>query len=524
MGIKVKVPCNFDPESLKQEYPFDNLPTKQRSADYLYYAVGLIVTLQLKTDGWYDKHNGYISLCSQYIRQIHFEYKHFLQYLIDVGVLEADDLSIPGVKCFGFKFTSAYSGVELKEVELTNHILIGNMKQQKKKIEEERKNNVKPYVHIIRWYLKQKLEINKEAALSWVNTYFRQNFDNAEKYMIGDDLTEEKAILQNIKNRLLSFIEKVDSKSVSILDFKVDSDQGRRLHGMFSYMMKQLRHFFKYEGQNLVSVDIKNSQPYFSILLLDRQFWQSSAVRTSRLQLQELGDDMYKIKDLTGMRESIMMLDSSRTLTRLDVSTNLYKNLVVKGELYEYLWPALREKASVDFLEKWGERLSSRDSVKREMLRIMYCSNAVIQQPFYETSKDFENLFPPVGRIFKTVKQETESSIIWVNGRMKRVGYKRLPILLQRIESHLLLKVICKKIAKERPDVPTFTIHDSIVTTEENQAYVTEVIRQVLTEKVGFPPTLKPEEWRIENAYPVPDRKNEVHEMEKELQEFIYSI
>lgn len=40
-----------------------------------------------------------------------------------------------------------------------------------------------------------------------------------------------------------------------------------------------------------------------------------------------------------------------------------------------------------------------------------------------------------------------------------------LPILLQHLEADCVLDYTCKKIAKKYPDMPLFTIHDSIITT-----------------------------------------------------------
>ena len=60
----------------------------------------------------------------------------------------------------------------------------------------------------------------------------------------------------------------------------------------------------------------------------------------------------------------------------------------------------------------------------------------------------FNQLFPHVNSIFRMLKKEYHSS---------------LAIMLQRIESYIVLEVICKMISKDFPDLPIFTIHDSIV-------------------------------------------------------------
>ena len=78
---------------------------------------------------------------------------------------------------------------------------------------------------------------------------------------------------------------------------------------------------------------------------------------------------------------------------------------------------------------------------------------------------------------------------------IKKLDKTNLPRLLQRIESHLILLVISKRISRERPDLPIFTIHDSIVTTEGNEDYVQQVMAEELEKAIGFSQKFSIEEW-----------------------------
>jgi hypothetical protein len=82
---------------------------------------------------------------------------------------------------------------------------------------------------------------------------------------------------------------------------------------------------------------------------------------------------------------------------------------------------------------------------------------------------------------------------------IKKEGKSHLPILLQQIESHLVLRVITKRIARENPCIPLFTIHDSIVTTTGNEKYVQGIVIQELEKAIGFAPQLRVERWTPEN-------------------------
>ena len=76
-----------------------------------------------------------------------------------------------------------------------------------------------------------------------------------------------------------------------------------------------------------------------------------------------------------------------------------------------------------------------------------------------------------------------------------------LAVLLQRIESYLVLEIICKRIALERPKLPIYTIHDSIVTTIGNEEYVKSIMVEMLKSYIGHEPKLKFEYWQIEDPF-----------------------
>jgi hypothetical protein len=63
------------------------------------------------------------------------------------------------------------------------------------------------------------------------------------------------------------------------------------------------------------------------------------------------------------------------------------------------------------------------------------------------------------------------------------------------LEAELILENICEKIAAEYPEAPIFTVHDSIVTTPKYLEIVKQIMQQVLTERIGYPPVLTVEKW-----------------------------
>ena len=161
-------------------------------------------------------------------------------------------------------------------------------------------------------------------------------------------------------------------------------------------MKKEIRNFITYQGERLVSIDIKNSQPFFSRVLLTASFWQPKEVKSGGLeQLSQIAPSIYQdLISTTAVQDIITLLNSSETFTQQGFSTEKYRNLVVNGEIYEYLQEQLPKILSERFLETEGERIASRDSVKREFLRIMNYNPLSQFLAFYEPSRIFKELFP----------------------------------------------------------------------------------------------------------------------------------
>jgi len=82
---------------------------------------------------------------------------------------------------------------------------------------------------------------------------------------------------------------------------------------------------------------------------------------------------------------------------------------------------------------------------------------------------------------------------------IKSSNHSDLGAILQRIESYLVLDVICKKITQINSEIPVFTIHDCIITTVGNEGLVKEVIEQVLKDKIGAEPSVKFERWLVQD-------------------------
>lgn len=122
-----------------------------------------------------------------------------------------------------------------------------------------------------------------------------------------------------------------------------------------------------------------------------------------------------------------------------------------------------------------------RKAIKEAVFTVLFTSNHFLGQEEAKPKKLFKQLFPIVYKVL---------------AHLKRKDKTLLACLLQRIEAHLILNVITKRIAQERPNLMISSIHDSIITTEGDEKYVESVMQEELTKYIGMTPTLKLDYWK----------------------------
>lgn len=245
---------------------------------------------------------------------------------------------------------------------------------------------------------------------------------------------------------------------------------GYRLHSPLTNIRSALRNLLTYNGLQLASVDINNSQPYLSTLLFNPSFWDLTDT-IDVLTHNSIGMEYTDIfSNLSLTNSFIMLCKKMRTCINSDV--HRYTKLVASGKFYEYL------------AEKTGTGVTDRSKLKAAIFQVLFTDNRYIGQELAAPKRKFQELFPDVYKLFSLIKRKEKST---------------LPKLLQRIESHIILLVVTKRIAKEKPNLPIFTIHDSIVTIQGCEHYVETIMGEEMTKILGFPPKMTVSFWNPEN-------------------------
>jgi hypothetical protein len=200
------------------------------------------------------------------------------------------------------------------------------------------------------------------------------------------------------------------------------ADKYGRVHTNLSNLKSTLRPYLRWNNQSLVNIDICNSQPLFFVIVLINYYYKYSLPSLPLLPL----------------RCDILPEDASR-----------FVDLVTQGSIYKYLF---------EHLEGSPQAAGFKHKLFAE---VFFCRNSSWETP---CSNLFKKLFPSVDAIIRELKQK---------------DYTFLAKLLQGVESEFIINRVVRRCMDEYPQMPVFTIHDSIMTIESWM----ETLRAIMLEE-----------------------------------------
>jgi hypothetical protein len=472
--MKFYLPENLDLETLI----YDNRPNfKPFKWDKLRYIIHILNALRVGNKDLLLQ--DFTPINAQKLQRIIQNYKPYLKYLEhDLKIIESDKHYIVGEKSKGYRLVEKYR-TPVVAVAVNDFSLRQRLKIDKNK----NKLSLKNLDYLTKWY-NEKLQINIGAVNGFLNEEFIIKSPNKDLWDYSNGRKKYKIPLHQYNHA------KMSAEKIKYQDYFLKRDDNvRRFHTNLTTMRSIIRNGLSYNGEKLISIDIKNSQPYLSTLLLNNRFWVET--KTSSKPTNEVGvevecegrfiESSIFNKNINIFNINIHIKDSYIMLGDITVSLinkdfSHYIKLVVNGKLYEFLEDV--------FTKELGETYSSRQEIKSAVFQVLFTDNRFLGQEAAKPKKIFKKYFSDVYEIFAEIKKKDKTL---------------LPRLLQSIESYLIIDVIAKRISKEYPDAPIFTIHDSIATTKEYVNEVERIMFEELTAAIGSAPAFKREEWDINN-------------------------
>lgn len=444
-----EIPLSVDVEGFLKKYP----PAFKYKIDHFYYIVDYLVRGMDIED--LDDNAGYVNLNAKKLQKVNHEYKKYLNHLLQHKFLRTDMKYFVGKKSRGYlinRYTDTTT-FAFKKISITDFVI------HKKKIKEINElaavteATKKQYPFLTKWF--DGLDIDRQKALEELERVFPIKITGIRGTAKG------KASNLAKRFRAIHAIEKITRREWY---YNIDQNVGR-FHSNITNLKKELRNYITYQGQKLVNVDIKNSQPLFSTLLLNKEFYSRNTLCniSSIPNYQSLLSNSYHSYSSL----IIMVVKSLKKPDNEDIKK--YNKYVNSGSFYEQI-----------FEEMYPDQPFDKAKAKTMMFMIYFSRNNYMGQPKAEPKKRFKKLFPNTYKVFRL---------------LKLCDYTALSRILQRIESNIIIQNVVPRISRERADLPIFTIHDSIVTTLGNEHYTSDIIQQEIFRITGLEAKLGMEYW-----------------------------
>jgi len=468
----------YIPETLDMEEILDlDRPTFKYYLDCFIYILHLIVSIPLRLKDYdVERQKGFTPIKKEILSKRIHNYIEYVQFLLKHGIIEEGTSHLPGVYSRGLKYSERYR-TKVKGIYITKNTLIKSITERHdyRDIEAEEKL----------WFLKK-----------WFNPKLTIDMEKVEEFLEEDmQRSRERLEIKRAKYKRKTFYATVDEivtmgynmkfivadriKEGKHYTLTVDNTSGR-FHSPITQLKKGLRKYVKYNGETLYSIDIVNSQPLLALIVLDYNLFLKNGIYKLIAHYNENHQEL-KAMDrlLMSYNPTSTMLVNLLKKCHKKNDVQFFKDAVISGHFYEFFGDLLLGKGLIPYEIK-GNPEEVRSFAKTATFTAFFSRIKDAKWNVYIQA--FRKCFPTVFRIFNLIKSGKNT-------------HHTLACLLQRFESNLVLHDACVEINSLYPNVPIFTIHDSIATTEGNVQVVEEIFRRHISHRLGITPQLKIEKW-----------------------------
>ena len=379
-GYFAMLPVNLDLQAHLQRYPLtdymfvnDNghirtVNTEGTFGSYFDHE-RMIHILGLITSGRADKkdeidESGYVPIHSKRIRNYFKDYLSYLHYLERTGIVICDGYYIIEEKPYRLKLAPEYDNVPLSPYYYS-YFELSDVNSVEEKVFSERTNSFEwntllkmPYLN--HWYNQRKIEINPSAEEYAFDIMSIKESLGSHYWDVSNvwDTVHHCFKRKNPRTQYKAIIQNINEVKIHHYKAKIDSNV-HRLHSVLTNMQKDFRNFLTYDGgTQLVSVDIKNSQPYLFCLLLNRKFWDGNSslpinINNQPLNIQELFTASPELlPTIRGFFESIneANIQEFQEYISLVAGGNLYEMIVTRAIQLRSTSKITRQKAKIGLL------------------------------------------------------------------------------------------------------------------------------------------------------------------------------
>jgi hypothetical protein len=368
--------------------------------------------------------------------------------------------------CRGYQLAPAYFSEKVRFIEIYDRKVIS--------ILAPKDNDDKKDHHPLNKWFDSKLKIESQEALMTLNSIFEETL-NWKKYL------SSCLNVMGIENGDYYFSRR--------------SYTDDRFHSTFSGIPKTLRPFLSYDGKRLGEVDISSSVPFFLYYHLLTFLEGNKRVNQQYFDKFFQNDKFYK-----------NALRRTKLKVKLDEGEVLqFGRVLLEGNFYKQFMNVVTE----DYYERNGWKILNRRYNKSEEDKISILKKCLLssinakKNQYQDTQEIFRELYPTIYKFLTTLKDRNylnsknrKKLLAIFNGNEKRLKkkfqkHKKAAHLFLQTESFFMLDVVARTLNKKHSKVPFFTLHDCIVTTEENLEFLESFMKETFTVTIGFAPNFK---------------------------------
>lgn len=414
-----------------------------------------------------DKNLKHTPVCAEIVQRVVDNYKDYFKFLIDNQIVISDGQYVKGEKCTGYAFNEPYNSQRLIEYDVTDHRIKKSVKRELMRRDKEWAATTIGYKYLTQHWKTDKLDINVEGAFKCIEALIEQKIQaipvSYSKRIRGEKEARIRAVEQDFKQHVL----RIEAKDYNYRF----SGLCHRFFNPISNLKRELRNFLSYNGETLGDIDISNSQPFMSLALFNPEFWSNkTSSKKEQLYFKDILPSIYKYlinnKTIKNNINSFIMLSNS-SINQYSIEFQRFKDLVLTGKFYDYI--------KEHFEPHFPKSFDTRQKVKKQVLIMLFSDPLKHDTPGFEPCLMFKKHFPVIYKLFTSIQT---------------LGKNFLSTMLQRIESFLIIDVVCKQISLLHPDIFYVTIHDNIITPKKNEAVVREIMRSEIEKWIGYVPPI----------------------------------
>ena len=468
MSNKIRIPVNLDIDSLLVGIDGRDDYKRNLKSGIIYFVSLLCIDNYYK----YKSPDGFRTLNGEYLDNVIGRGKKtprrsvvIKRLLEENGVIEIRGHQ-SGVKSQGFRLTEKYSTGEFSRMKLDDVFIERIKLNSKRSVSDEVEiDDTKGYKQLKEQFNQHELEIDTLPFNTFLKKIGKDVFNKIDKTR-KNKVYNYKSYF-NYFGYTLSIIKNIDDKDY----FFSIPESNRRFYSNLTSFPKLYRPFLLIDGNGVGEVDIMTSQSYILSTILNERFYKRIGngynLTTIHPNLKigidnlgrnnpsnQIGRDIF----ITGVFFSSMMLEGIRNYTNIDFTSDYYTFILEEGKR---LYP--------NHINKHKVFLKGRDYIKGQIMNFLFEWNGYNREG------------NPFGELMELLYPELCDYVIRFNQYYTSTEFS---YLLQRSEVFLMLNV-CKELQLQHPNIPFYTIHDSILTTQSNLPIVQKVMTDVITKLTG---------------------------------------